>query len=99
LASASARNTHARKRASGHDWAGRLQSLGENRASPPHRGPDPDVPVKKRSLTRAQFEQLADVSPEEKRLANIANSKTRRAYKAHKREMRKKQHATFVALA
>jgi hypothetical protein len=79
----------ARKRASGHDRAERLQSLGENRASPPHRGPDPRVPVKNRSLTRAQFEQLVGVSPEKKWLANIANSKTRRGYK--KREMREKR--------
>ena len=39
------------------------------------------VPLKKRSLTRAQFDQLADVPPEEEWLANITNLKTRRAYK------------------
>jgi hypothetical protein len=39
------------------------------------------VPLKKHSLTRAQFEQLADVPPEEEWLANITNLKTRRAYK------------------
>lgn len=44
------------------------------------------VPVKKRSLTRAQFEQLADVPPEEEWLANITNVKTRRAYKNDVRE-------------
>jgi hypothetical protein len=38
------------------------------------------VPLKKHSLTRAQFEQLADVPPEEEWLANITNLKTRRAY-------------------
>jgi hypothetical protein len=36
------------------------------------------VPHKKHSLTRAQFEQLADVPPEEEWLANITNLKTRR---------------------
>ena len=36
------------------------------------------VPLKKHSLTRAQFEQLADVPPEEEWLANITNLKTRR---------------------
>ena len=39
------------------------------------------VPLKKHSLTPAQFEQLADVPPEEEWLANITNLKTRRAYK------------------
>jgi hypothetical protein len=46
------------------------------------------VPVTNRSLTRAQFEQLADVAPEEKWLANIINSKSRRAYKNDARESR-----------
>ena len=44
------------------------------------------VPLKKQSLTRAQFEQLADVPPEEEWLANITNVKTRRAYKNDVRE-------------
>jgi integrase/recombinase XerD len=44
------------------------------------------VPLKKHSLTRAQFEQLADVPPEEEWLANITNLKTRRAYKEDVRE-------------
>lgn len=35
------------------------------------------VPVKKRSLTPAQFEHLAAVPPEEEWLANITNAKTR----------------------
>src|SRR5438046_8339862 len=39
------------------------------------------VPVKKQALTRAEFERLADVPPEEEWLANITNAKTRRAYK------------------
>ena len=39
------------------------------------------VPLKKHSLTPVQFEQLADVPPEEEWLANITNLKTRRAYK------------------
>jgi len=34
-------------------------------------------------LTPAQFEQLADVPPEEEWLANITNLKTRRAYKGY----------------
>ncbi len=38
------------------------------------------VPVKKQSLTRAEFEQLADVPPEEEWLDNITSLKTRRAY-------------------
>jgi Tfp pilus assembly protein PilN len=38
------------------------------------------------SLTPAQFEQLADVPPEEEWLANITNLKTRRAYKEDVRE-------------
>jgi hypothetical protein len=44
------------------------------------------VPLKKHSLTRAQFGQLADVPPEEEWLANITNLKTRRAYKEDVRE-------------
>src|SRR6202011_3304626 len=44
------------------------------------------VPLKKHSLTRAQFEQLTDVPPEEEWLANITNLKTRRAYKEDVRE-------------
>ena len=39
------------------------------------------VPAKPRSLTRAQYGQLADVPPELEWLANITNAKTRRAYK------------------
>jgi hypothetical protein len=38
------------------------------------------VPVEQRSLTRAQFEALTEVPPEEEWLANITNAKTRRAY-------------------
>jgi hypothetical protein len=44
------------------------------------------VPFKKNSLTHRQFEQLADVPPEEEWLANITNLKTRRAYKEDVRE-------------
>jgi len=44
------------------------------------------VPVKKQSLTRAQFEHLADVPPEEEWLANITSPKTRRAYRNDVRE-------------
>ncbi len=44
------------------------------------------IPAKKQSLTRAQFEQLADVPPEEEWLANITNAKTRRAYQGDVRE-------------
>jgi hypothetical protein len=44
------------------------------------------IPYRKSSLTRAQFEQLADVPPEEEWLANITNLKTRRAYKEDVRE-------------
>ena len=44
------------------------------------------VPVKKQPLTRAQFERLADVPPEEEWLANITNAKTQRAYKNDVRE-------------
>jgi hypothetical protein len=39
------------------------------------------IPVKKRSLTPAQYGALADVPPEIEWLANITNPKTRRAYK------------------
>jgi hypothetical protein len=38
------------------------------------------VPVGKQALTRAEFERLAEVPPEEEWLANITNAKTRRAY-------------------
>jgi len=44
------------------------------------------VPVRKQSLTRAQFEQLADVPAEEEWLANITSPKTRRAYRNDVRE-------------
>jgi integrase/recombinase XerD len=44
------------------------------------------VPVKKGNLTRAQFEQLANVPPEEEWLGNIKNKKTQRAYKNDVRE-------------
>jgi len=44
------------------------------------------VLTKSRSLSRAQFEQLSDVPPEEEWLANITNAKTRRAYKNDVRE-------------
>ena len=44
------------------------------------------VPVKNRGLTRAQFERLADVPPEEEWLANLTNGKTRRAYRNDVRE-------------
>jgi integrase/recombinase XerD len=44
------------------------------------------VPVKKQSLTRTQFERLADVPPEEEWLANLTNAKTQRAYKNDVRE-------------
>lgn len=39
------------------------------------------IPVKKTALTPSQFEKLSDVPPEIEWLANIANGKTRRAYK------------------
>jgi len=39
------------------------------------------VPISKETLTSAQFDQFADVSPELEWLANITNPKTRRAYK------------------
>ena len=44
------------------------------------------VAVKARSLSRAQFDDLASVPPEEEWLANITNAKTRRAYKNDVRE-------------
>jgi hypothetical protein len=44
------------------------------------------VPLKKHSLTRAQFEHLADIPLEEEWLAHITNLKTRRAYKEDLRE-------------
>jgi integrase/recombinase XerD len=44
------------------------------------------VPVTQRNLTRAQFEQLAEVPPEQEWLANITNAKTRRAYRNDVRE-------------
>lgn len=44
------------------------------------------VPVGTQALTRAQFERLAEVPPEEEWLANITNAKTWRAYKNDVRE-------------
>jgi integrase/recombinase XerD len=44
------------------------------------------VPFEKKTLTRTQFEQLADVAPEDEWLANITNLKTRRAYREDVRE-------------
>ena len=44
------------------------------------------VPARARGLTRTQFEQLAEVPPEEEWLANLTNAKTRRAYKNDVRE-------------
>jgi site-specific recombinase XerD len=44
------------------------------------------VRVTKQALTRAEFERLAEVPPEEEWLANITNAKTRRAYKNDVRE-------------
>ncbi len=44
------------------------------------------VPFERKTLTRTQFEQLADVPPEDEWLANITNLKTRRAYKEDVRE-------------
>jgi hypothetical protein len=38
------------------------------------------VPVPKRTLTKAQYSDLADVPPEIEWLANLTNAKTRRAY-------------------
>jgi hypothetical protein len=38
------------------------------------------VPVAKQALTRAQFERLAEVPPEEEWLGNLTSEKTRRAY-------------------
>jgi site-specific recombinase XerD len=52
------------------------------------------VPAGKRSLTRAQFERLADIPPEDEWLANITNAKTRRAYKNDVHEF-----ITFTGLA
>jgi hypothetical protein len=45
------------------------------------------IPAKSRSLTRAQFEDLADVPPEEEWLENITSEKTRRAYRVDVREV------------
>jgi integrase/recombinase XerD len=42
--------------------------------------------IKKPALTRAQFERLAEVPPEEEWLANLTNAKTRQAYKIDVRE-------------
>jgi integrase/recombinase XerD len=39
------------------------------------------IPVPKRTLTPAQYGDLAAVPPEVEWLANITNKKTRRAYK------------------
>jgi integrase/recombinase XerD len=39
------------------------------------------IPVRKRTLTQVQYGELADVPPELEWLANLTNSKTRRAYK------------------
>lgn len=39
------------------------------------------VSKKNGGLTRAQFERLADIPPEEEWLVNITNAKTRRAYR------------------
>src|SRR5260221_1244396 len=44
------------------------------------------VAVERRALTPSQFGDLADVPPELEWLANITNSKTRRAYKNDVRE-------------
>ena len=44
------------------------------------------VPVQKNQLTRAKFDRLADVPPEEEWLANITNQKTKRAYREDVRE-------------
>jgi integrase/recombinase XerD len=44
------------------------------------------VPANNQGLTRAQFERLADVPPEEEWLANLTNDKTRRAYRNDVRE-------------
>jgi site-specific recombinase XerD len=44
------------------------------------------VTVVRRNLTRAQFEKLGDIPPEEEWLANITNLKTRRAYRNDVRE-------------
>ena len=45
------------------------------------------VPLKKHSLTRAQFEQLADVSPEEEWLANIGKTCLKMGVEAHERKI------------
>src|ERR1700730_14943630 len=39
------------------------------------------IPLKRQNLTRAQFEQLAEIPAEEEWLANLTYAKTRRAYK------------------
>jgi len=44
------------------------------------------VLVQKGQLTRAKFDRLADVPPEEEWLANITNQKTKRAYREDVRE-------------
>jgi integrase/recombinase XerD len=44
------------------------------------------VPVRKQSLTRAEFEQLAEIPAEEEWLANITSPKTKRAYHNDVRE-------------
>lgn len=51
------------------------------------------VPVRKHGLSRVQFEQLAEVPPEEEWLANITSPKTRRAYRNDVREF-----ITYVGL-
>jgi hypothetical protein len=48
---------------------------------PPQLKTYPESESNRPSLTRAQFEQLADIPLEEQWLANITNLKTRRAYK------------------
>ncbi len=44
------------------------------------------VPSKTSGLTRAQFEQLAELPPEQEWLANLTSAKTRRAYRNDVRE-------------
>ncbi len=44
------------------------------------------VPIRKQNLTRAEFDQLAEVPAEEEWLANITSPKTRRAYRNDVRE-------------
>jgi len=39
------------------------------------------VPIRKDTVTPAEYQALADVPPELEWLANITNEKTRRAYK------------------